>query len=210
MATTWSDPGTGLSYILIIHQALYFGTQLDHLLINVNQIRITGLSVCDDPYDRYRNIGIETSDIFIPFSLDGNTLNFESHVPTEDELTNCPYIILTDDTEWDPNSVDLTDPRPTSKDLWNPWTWQIIPVSRIHFKFFPAQIISALVSSSFQAVCPCAVSNTTSFGCCPTCAIRRPDVIKPQRMDLSMPLLLYDRPLSRDCNNCTIVCTLLS
>jgi hypothetical protein len=38
VATVWDDQNTGLSYILIIHQALYFGAQLDHSLINVNQI----------------------------------------------------------------------------------------------------------------------------------------------------------------------------
>jgi hypothetical protein len=77
-----------------------------------NQIRVTGIPVCDYPYDRYRTIGIDTGEYHIPFKMDGNTLFFEPRVPTEEELENCPYIILTDDWEWDPTNVDLTDPRP--------------------------------------------------------------------------------------------------
>lgn len=112
VATAWDDPMTGITYILIINQALYFGAQLDHSLINVNQIRVTGLSVCDDPYDRYRQLGIDTMDVHIPFELEGNTVYFSSRVPSQYELENSPYIILTEDTEWDPKTVDLTDPRP--------------------------------------------------------------------------------------------------
>jgi hypothetical protein len=67
VATLWTDPQSGIAYILVIHQALYFGSQMDHSLINVNQIRITEIQVCDDPYDRYRNIGVNLDDVFIPF-----------------------------------------------------------------------------------------------------------------------------------------------
>jgi hypothetical protein len=51
VATLWTDPQSGITYILVIHQALYFGSQMDHSLMNVNQIWITGIPVCDDPYD---------------------------------------------------------------------------------------------------------------------------------------------------------------
>jgi hypothetical protein len=30
-------------------------------------------------------------------------------VPTSDELTECQYITLTDDADWDPSTTDLTD-----------------------------------------------------------------------------------------------------
>jgi hypothetical protein len=51
VATAWDDPESGQTFILIIHQALYFRRQLDHSLINPNQIRVTGIPVCDDPFD---------------------------------------------------------------------------------------------------------------------------------------------------------------
>jgi hypothetical protein len=44
--------------------------------------------------------------------MEGNTLYFESRVPSEEELEKCPYLVLMDDLECDPSTVDLTDPRP--------------------------------------------------------------------------------------------------
>ena len=112
VATAWDDPLSGLTYILIVHQALYFGPEMDHSLINPNQIRVAGYSVCDDPFDRHRTLGIELTDFIVPFYTDGNTIFFTSRSPTLDELENCPAFHLTDDTDWDPSTVDLTDPHP--------------------------------------------------------------------------------------------------
>ena len=36
VATAWSDQNTGESFILIIHEALYFGDSMDHSLVNPN------------------------------------------------------------------------------------------------------------------------------------------------------------------------------
>jgi hypothetical protein len=55
-------------------------------LINPNQIRITGIPVCDDPFDRYRSLGIDLGDFHIPFQTEGNTIYFDSRVPTTEEL----------------------------------------------------------------------------------------------------------------------------
>ena len=49
VATLWIDPETGRSYILIIHEALYFGERLPETLINPNQLRANGLQVEDVP-----------------------------------------------------------------------------------------------------------------------------------------------------------------
>jgi hypothetical protein len=78
VATAWDHPVTGQTFILVIHQALYFGKQLDHSLINPNQIRVTGIPVCDDPYDRYRHLGIDIGEFTIPFQTEGNTNYFVS------------------------------------------------------------------------------------------------------------------------------------
>ena len=52
VATAWSDPNTGESFVIIIHEALYFGNSLDHTLVNPNQIRAFGIDVYDNPYER--------------------------------------------------------------------------------------------------------------------------------------------------------------
>ena len=36
-ATSWDNPASGQTYIIVINEALYYGTKLDHSLINPNQ-----------------------------------------------------------------------------------------------------------------------------------------------------------------------------
>ena len=51
-------PETGKSVILDMPQALYFGNKLRHSLLNPNQIRHFGVSLCDDPFDLHRPLGM--------------------------------------------------------------------------------------------------------------------------------------------------------
>jgi hypothetical protein len=112
VATAWDDQNSGQTYILIIHQALFFGTQLDHSLINPNQIRVTGIPVFDNPYDQHQHLGIDLGNVHIPFQTEGSMIYFSSRVPTKEELDNCQYLMLTDDEDWDPTTTDLTDHIP--------------------------------------------------------------------------------------------------
>jgi hypothetical protein len=54
-------------------------------------------------------LGIDLGDFNIPFQTEGNTIYFESRVPTTEEMENCQYISLTDDEDWDPAAVNLQD-----------------------------------------------------------------------------------------------------
>ena len=51
VATAWADPTTGRGYILIRNEVLYFGHEVDHTLINPNQLRHYGNKVHNNPYD---------------------------------------------------------------------------------------------------------------------------------------------------------------
>ncbi|NIX54954.1 MAG: hypothetical protein GWN14_03225, partial [candidate division Zixibacteria bacterium] len=112
-ATAWIDPKTGFTYILIFHEALYFGPSLDHSLINPNQLRHFGTPVWDNPYDTDHPMGIDLDTVFIPFDSQGATIYFETHCPTDRELEECPHIIMTSDREWDPHNVSLNKSTPT-------------------------------------------------------------------------------------------------
>jgi hypothetical protein len=48
-ATAYDDPATGITYILIIGQVVYLGTDVDHTLLCPNQLRYNGLVVDDCP-----------------------------------------------------------------------------------------------------------------------------------------------------------------
>ena len=78
---------TGQTYIIIINEALYYGTKLDHLLINPNQIRAYGIPLWDNPYDKEKGLIIEVDDtVFIPIHTYGTKVLFETISPTEKEL----------------------------------------------------------------------------------------------------------------------------
>jgi len=102
--TVWTSDVTGQEYLLVGDQMLWFGDRLGHSLLNPNQMRMFGLSVCDDPWDEYRTLGVDCEDAFIPFEMDGTNVFFETRVPTDWELLNLPVIPITGDT-WDPSTV---------------------------------------------------------------------------------------------------------
>lgn len=78
-ATAWEDPATGETYILVINEALYYGTKLDHSLINPNQIRAFGIDLWDNPYDKERGLGIHAnSSVLIKMRTKGTKVLFES------------------------------------------------------------------------------------------------------------------------------------
>ena len=94
-ATTYHHPN-GNSYILIIHEALYYGKRLSHSLINPNQLRHFGIGFWDNPYDTSHNLSIEIDDeIVIPLQYEGTKLAFESQAPSDHELNTLPHLHLT-------------------------------------------------------------------------------------------------------------------
>jgi hypothetical protein len=107
VATLWSDPTSGTSYILIFNEALYFGKGMDHSLINPNQVRNYGVQVHDNPYetDLDRSMGFVLDDVLIPFRSVGSTVYFLSRFPTDEELEMYPHVILSSDHGWDPHNL---------------------------------------------------------------------------------------------------------
>jgi hypothetical protein len=57
-ATAWTDQDTGITHILVVHQGLWFGTKRPHSVMNPDQTRGHGFSVCNDPFDPNRSLGI--------------------------------------------------------------------------------------------------------------------------------------------------------
>jgi hypothetical protein len=48
-AFAYDDPATGETFVLTFGQALYFGSKINHVLLNPNQIRANGIEVDDVP-----------------------------------------------------------------------------------------------------------------------------------------------------------------
>ena len=107
-ATAWDDPITGQTLILIVNEGLYYGTKLDHSLINPNQVRSYGIDFWDNPFDRERGCQIDIdNDTFIPLSSIGTKICFDTRSPTPEELRTCAHIQLTSTVEWNPSQVSL-------------------------------------------------------------------------------------------------------
>ena len=123
-ATAWTDPNTGDTYILVINEALYYGTKLDHSLINPNQIRHYGIGFWDNPYDKQRGLFIDVNDsVQIPMKTEGTKIFYQTRSPTEKELNECPKIVMTSKTEWNPGKISMSEVI-TSKP-WNITSFRI-------------------------------------------------------------------------------------
>ena len=108
-ATAYTHPESGMTYILVFGQSLYFGSKIDHSLINPNQLRAHRLIVDDVPkhlsYDYKSTHSIMDYDktFSIPLQLRGIISSFEVHFPSKEELDCCDWIAMTSHTvEWDP------------------------------------------------------------------------------------------------------------
>lgn len=107
-ATAWDDPITGQTLILVINEALYYGTKLEHTLINPNQVRSFGIDFWDNPFDKERGLIIDIDDTTkIPMQTNGTKIFFNTRAPTLDELRDCAKVHLTSKQEWNPTEVSM-------------------------------------------------------------------------------------------------------
>jgi hypothetical protein len=107
--TVWTSPNTGCEYLLVGDQMLWFGSQMDHSLINPNQIREYGIPVYDNPFSQPQ-FGIDCNDDFTPFNTTETIVYFASRVLTDWEMHNLPIIMLTCE-DWDPVNVGFGNGR---------------------------------------------------------------------------------------------------
>ena len=107
-AATAYDSPDGVTYILVFHECLYYGTKLDHSLINPNQLRHYGVHFWDNPYDHSHELCIDHPDgIKVPLQYLGTKLAFTTRVPTNEELATCSHVEMTSDIPWEPSTVQL-------------------------------------------------------------------------------------------------------
>ena len=80
---------------------LYFGTSLPHSLLNLNQLRLGGTPVRDNPTQK--EFGLELPDgNWIPHLTASTKISCDSRVPTQTELQDCQRVYLNYDDEWNP------------------------------------------------------------------------------------------------------------
>ena len=86
-SATAVDLKTGETIILQFIQRLWLCDWMERSLIKPNQFRDYGISLCDDPTDRNRELGMELEDdYFLLMEMVGSTCSIFSRAPTNDEL----------------------------------------------------------------------------------------------------------------------------
>ena len=145
VGTLWVNPDDGSTYILVMHEVLYFGDALEHSLINPNQIRMyLGDVVEDNPLsNKSLGISIDKQEMLIPFQTSGITIYWESTKPSPDDLDKYTWIVLTDSEPWVPGAVELCPNITSDKTsiLDNREVFQTIVSSRYDHDEFESDLI---------------------------------------------------------------------
>jgi hypothetical protein len=133
IATSWTDDGTGETFVLQFPESFYFGDRLPHSLLCPNQLRTHGVRVEDTPrqFDTLSSHLIVVEGLKIPLYLYGVISYFESRKPSEDELENCRRITLTSDSSWDPNAASFAKQEQIVSDRMDPIVHEIRMTDRV-------------------------------------------------------------------------------
>jgi hypothetical protein len=91
--TVWTSPNTGQEYLLVSDQMLWFRSQMDHSLINPNQIREYGIPVYDNPFSQSQ-FGINCNNDFIPFNTMGAIVYLSLMCQQIGKLITCRLLCL--------------------------------------------------------------------------------------------------------------------
>ena len=117
-ATAWQSSHTGQTYILVLNEALWMGDQIDHTLINPNQLRHFGTKVQDDPTSLSPlSIITEDNEFCMELAMDGTIVYANTHTPSSVELETCPHIQLSSSYPWDPKNVEFPKCNTSLKDV---------------------------------------------------------------------------------------------
>lgn len=107
-ATAVTSLTTGETHILVFHEAIWMGDQLDHSLLNPNQLCHYGVTVQDNPYaPTLLHMMSPDEEFLLPMEADGTTIFFDSRTPTSYELDQCPHITLSSRARWNPREVQF-------------------------------------------------------------------------------------------------------
>ena len=118
------DLEDGSTVILVFGQGLWFGDRMEKSLINPNQCRHFGVSLCDDPMDPHRPLAIRKERYSIPMTMFNSSCGFESRRPTPEELENSPRVTLSDTHQWNPETVSFQiSSLKEERRMRNDWDW---------------------------------------------------------------------------------------
>ena len=106
-AATGYTTANGDNYILIFNEALSI-PDLDHSLVNPNQLRYHGVMVQDNPFSDIPMMITAANDKFQACLLSkGTVIYFDSWLPSQSDLEMYPHVELSSSTPWTPQSIEF-------------------------------------------------------------------------------------------------------
>ena len=115
--TMWESPTTGEPWILVIHEALYFGDRLKESLLCPNQVRAAGNVVQDTPiqFDTSPTHSITVPNkLELPLEMNGVISFIRTRKPTATEIEQyqtgmLQFVELTENVPWEPYSSKFAE-----------------------------------------------------------------------------------------------------
>jgi hypothetical protein len=104
-ATACQNPEVGVTTIQASNAAIWMGDEMDHTLVNPDQLWACGLTV-DDPFsDAPIFIAMEGHEFVLPLLSKGTMLGASMRTPPCTESQSCQHVTLLSEHKWDPQSV---------------------------------------------------------------------------------------------------------
>ena len=104
--TAWMLSVSGKTYILVFNERLWMGDNMDHNLINPNQMCHFGVKVQDDPYDDSPlYLMMEDGEFALPLGFQGTNITADTCTSTEEELQTCKHTTLSSQHLWVPDHM---------------------------------------------------------------------------------------------------------
>ena len=83
------------TFIIILHEGMWMNTNMEHALVNPNQLRHFGITLQDNPYSSFPlYIGYLDRDFVLPLIVEGTNILAHTRTQTGEELTTCQDIVL--------------------------------------------------------------------------------------------------------------------
>ena len=150
-AVAYTDAITGITYLLVISNALYM-KGMEGNLIPPFMIRLTGHEVdecpkfmCKQPTTKSHAITIGDPELIIPLSLKGITSYIPTRKPTVDECKTCKYIDITPNTsDWNPHDMDYAEQESCMVD----YRGELIPATTIKESLSESRIIASTMMNN--------------------------------------------------------------
>ena len=185
VATAYDHPLTGETFILVFGQALYLGDQLEHTLICPNQARYNNVIVDDVPRHlchekrSTHSIYFPNEDIRLPLKLKGVISHIDIRYPSQQEINNCRWLVVTGDEEWNPYDTSFADNEEGATDANSQSYYETPPDRNRHATLTEETHIATKIFRCCSSIATTGrklnVTDKTiadTFGCSPETALR--------------------------------------